>query len=337
MQSFIENMPKAELHVHLEGTLEPELSFALARKNNIELGYETPEELIAAYDFYDLPSFLTIYYGAMKVLRDEADFYQLTWNYLSKAYSQNTVYVELFFDPQAHTSRGVEFSVIMHGIRAAQEDAEAKLGIKSQLIMCFLRDMSAESAMEHLLMAEPYREWLVGVGLDSDEKNNPPIKFAAVFKKAREMGLKLTMHCDVNQQNTLVHIGQCLDDIVVDRIDHGVNSLESDELCEAIKAKGLGLTVCPVSNRFVVQSLTSNEIRTMLDKGMLATINSDDPAYFRAYLNENLVELQREGNFSNEEIATLVGNAFRVAWLSDSEKIAYLTQLGDYLQNHSVQ
>lgn len=337
MQSFIENMPKAELHVHLEGTLEPELSFALARKNNIELGYETPEELIAAYDFYDLPSFLTIYYGAMKVLRDEADFYQLTWNYLSKAYSQNTVYVELFFDPQAHTSRGVEFSVIMHGIRAAQEDAEAKLGIKSQLIMCFLRDMSAESAMEHLLMAEPYREWLVGVGLDSDEKNNPPIKFAAVFKKAREMGLKLTMHCDVNQQNTLVHIGQCLDDIVVDRIDHGVNSLESDELCEAIKAKGLGLTVCPVSNRFVVQSLTSNEIRTMLDKGMLATINSDDPAYFRAYLNENLVELQREGNFSSEEIATLVGNAFRVAWLSDSEKIAYLTQLGDYLQNHSVQ
>ncbi len=337
MQSFIENMPKAELHVHLEGTLEPELSFALARKNNIELGYETPEELIAAYDFYDLPSFLTIYYGAMKVLRDEADFYQLTWNYLSKAYSQNTVYVELFFDPQAHTSRGVEFSLIMHGIRAAQEDAEAKLGIKSQLIMCFLRDMSAESAMEHLLMAEPYREWLVGVGLDSDEKNNPPIKFAAVFKKAREMGLKLTMHCDVNQQNTLVHIGQCLDDIVVDRIDHGVNSLESDELCEAIKAKGLGLTVCPVSNRFVVQSLTSNEIRTMLDKGMLATINSDDPAYFRAYLNENLVELQREGSFSSEEIATLVGNAFRVAWLSDSEKIAYLTQLGDYLQNHSVQ
>jgi len=337
MQAFIENMPKAELHVHLEGTLEPELSFALARKNNIELGYDTPEELVAAYDFYDLPSFLTIYYGAMKVLRDEADFYQLTWNYLSKAYSQNTVYVELFFDPQAHTSRGVEFGVIMHGIRAAQEDAEAKLGIKSKLIMCFLRDMSADSAMEHLLMAEPYRAWLVGVGLDSDEKNNPPIKFSEVFKKAREMGLKLTMHCDVNQQNTLLHIGQCLDDIVVDRIDHGVNSLESDALCDAIKAKGLGLTVCPVSNRFVVQSLTSNEIRSMLTKGMLATINSDDPAYFRAYLNENLVELQREGNFTQEEITTLVGNAFRAAWLSDAEKIAYLQQLGTYIKNESVQ
>lgn len=151
------------------------------------------------------------------------------------------------------------------------------------------------------------------------------------------MGLKLTMHCDVNQQNTLIHIGQCLDEIVVDRIDHGVNSLESDALCEAIKAKGLGLTVCPVSNRFVVQSLTSNEIRTMLDKGMLATINSDDPAYFRAYLNENLIELQREGNFTSAEIATLVGNAFRVAWLPDSEKMTYLSKLGDYVQNHSLQ
>jgi adenosine deaminase len=203
--------------------------------------------------------------------------------------------------------------------------------------MCFLRDMSAESAMEHLLMAEPYRAWLIGVGLDSDEKNNPPIKFAQVFKKAREMGLKLTMHCDVNQQNTLLHIGQCLDEIAVDRIDHGVNSLENDALCEAIKAKNLGLTVCPVSNRFVVQSLTSNEIRTMLNKGMLATINSDDPAYFRAYLNENLVELQREGNFTHEEIATLVGNAFRVAWLPDEEKIAYLQKLGTYIQNESIQ
>jgi adenine deaminase len=336
MQAFIENMPKAELHVHLEGTLEPELSFALARKNNIELGYDTPEALIAAYDFYDLPSFLSIYYGAMKVLRDEADYYQLTWNYLSKAYSQNTIYAELFFDPQAHTSRGVDFGTVMRGIRAAQEDAEAKLGIKSQLIMCFLRDMSAASALEHLHMAEPFRAWLVGVGLDSDEKNNPPAKFAEVFNKARAMGLKLTMHCDVNQHNTLLHIGQCLNEIQVDRIDHGVNSLESEALCDAIKAKGLGLTICPVSNRFVVQSLTSKEIRRMLDKGMLATINSDDPAYFRAYLNENLFALQREGNFSNAEITTLVGNAFRVAWLPETEKMRYLEQLGRYVEHQDM-
>ena len=331
MQTFIENMPKAELHVHLEGTLEPELSFELAQRNQIDLPYKTPDELIAAYNFYDLPSFLTIYYAAMDVLRTEADFYQLTWNYLSKARSQNTVYAEVFFDPQAHTSRGVEFGVVITGIHNAQVDAKEKLGIESQLIMCFLRDMSAESAMVYLEMVKPYRDWVVGVGLDSDEKNNPPVKFAEVFKQAREMGLKLTMHCDVNQQNTLVHIGQCLDDIIVDRIDHGVNSLEDDALCEAIKKRGLGLTVCPVSNRFVVQSLTSTEIRTMLQKGMLATINSDDPAYFRAYLNENLVELQQEGQFTSEEITTLVGNAFRVAWLPEAQKNHYLTLLNEYV------
>ena len=335
MQSFIENMPKAELHVHLEGTLEPELSFELAQKNNIAMLYKTPEELVAAYDFYDLPSFLAIYYGAMNVLRTEADFYQLTWNYLSKARSQNTLYVELFFDPQAHTSRGVDFETVITGIHKAQIDARSKLGIESQLIMCFLRDMSAESAMQHLEMVKPYRHWIIGVGLDSDEKNNPPLKFDAVFKAARAMGLKLTMHCDVNQQNTLMHIGQCLDDIVVDRIDHGVNSLEDDTLCEAIKARNIGLTVCPVSNRFVVQSLTSNEIRTMLNKGMLATINSDDPAYFRAYLNENLIELQKEGDFSSDEIITLVGNAFRVAWIPQTQKDHYLQLLNDYVSSHT--
>lgn len=206
MQTFIENMPTAELHLHLEDTLEPELSRALARKNNIVLGYETPEQLVAAYHFYDFPSFLTIYYGAMKVVRDEADFYRLTWNCLAKAYSQNITCVELFFDPQAHTSRGVEFGVVMHGIRAAQEDAEAKLGVKSQLVMRFLRAMSTESAMEHLLMAEPYRAWLVGVGLAFDEKNNSPFKFLPVFKKACTMGLKLIR--DVTPQNSPVDIDQ---------------------------------------------------------------------------------------------------------------------------------
>ena len=337
MQAFIENMPKAELHVHLEGTLEPELSFELAQRNQIVLPYKTPDELIAAYNFYDLPSFLTIYYAAMDVLRTEADFYQLTWNYLSKARSQNTLYAEVFFDPQAHTSRGVEFGVVITGIHKAQIDARENLGIESQLIMCFLRDMSAESALAHLEMVKPYRDWIIGIGLDSDEKNNPPIKFATVFKQARDMGLKLTMHCDVNQQNTLIHIGQCLDDIGVDRIDHGVNSLEDEALCEAIKTRGIGLTVCPVSNRFVVQSLTSTEIRTMLQKGMLATINSDDPAYFRAYLNENLVELQQEGQFTSEEITTLVGNAFRVAWLPEAQKNHYLMLLNEYISMTATQ
>ncbi|HBY39865.1 MAG TPA: adenosine deaminase [Alteromonas sp.] len=330
MQAFIEGMPKAELHVHIEGTLEPELSFALAEKNGIELPFDSPEALIAAYDFHDLPSFLTIYYAGMSVLIDESDFYKLTWDYLEKAASQNVVYTEIFFDPQGHTSRGVAFETVITGIRKAQVDAEQKLGIRSQLIMCFLRDMSAESAMEHLQMAKPYLGWLVGVGLDSDEYNNPPVKFKDVFALAKQWGLKLTMHCDVNQKNTLDHIRQVIEVIGVDRIDHGVNSLESDELCELIVEKQLGLTVCPVSNRFVVQSLTANEIRTMLDKGMLATINSDDPAYFRAYMNENLIELQQEGEFSQSELKTLMANAFKVTWLPEEDKVAYLTKLDAY-------
>ncbi|WP_158972003.1 adenosine deaminase [Paraglaciecola sp. L3A3] len=334
MHTFIENIPKAELHVHLEGTLEPELSFVLAKKNDVALEYDSTEALVAAYDFHDLPSFLKIYYAGMNVLRDEYDFYQLTYAYLSKARSQQVLYAELFFDPQAHTSRGVSFETVITGIHKAQLDAEESLGIKSQLILCFLRDMSAESAMQHLDMAEPYLGWLVGVGLDSDERNNPPVKFADVFAKAKKMGLKLTMHCDVNQQNTLTHIEQCIRTIEVDRIDHGINSLESDKLCELIKDKKLGLTVCPVSNRFVVQSLTSNEIHSMLEKDMLVTINSDDPAYFRAYLNENLFELQKEGEFDQAQMTTLVSNAFKVAWLDEKTKADYLLQVDNYVSQY---
>ncbi|WP_159822223.1 adenosine deaminase [Colwellia sp. 20A7] len=337
MQRFIENMPKAELHVHIEGTLEPELSFALAKKNKVELSYETPEALISAYDFNDLPSFLAIYYAGMNVLVEEDDFYQLTYQYLSKARSQEILYVEIFFDPQAHTVRGISFETIITGIHKAQVDAEKKLGIKSQLIMCFLRDMSAESAMQHLVLAKPHLDWLVGVGLDSDERNNPPSKFYEVFSEAKKWGLKLTMHCDVNQKNTLVHIKQCINEVQVDRIDHGINSLESNELCDLIKEKGLGLTVCPVSNQFVVQSLTSDEIHQMLAKDMLVTINSDDPAYFRAYLNENLIELQKEGKFSQDQIITLVSNAFKVAWIDDDTKENYLQQLQRYVSEYNLQ
>ncbi|WP_158770170.1 adenosine deaminase [Paraglaciecola sp. L1A13] len=333
MQSFISNMPKAELHVHLEGTLEPELSFALAAKNNIPLEFDTPEQLIAAYDFHDLPSFLKIYYAGMNVLINQEDFYQLTFDYLTKAASENIVYVELFFDPQAHTSRGVSFETIITGIHKAQLDAEDALGIRSQLIMCFLRELSAESAMEHLKLAMPYLPWLVGVGLDSNEKDNPPAKFAEVFAKARALDLKLTMHCDVNQLDTLTNIKQCLDDIQVDRIDHGVNALQDPALLKKIQQQQMGLTVCPVSNRFVVQSLTSKEVRQMLEQNILVTINSDDPAYFRAYLNENFIELQREGQFSTQDIVTMVENAFKVAWLKDSEINQYLAQVSQYARH----
>lgn len=332
MSDFINAMPKAELHVHLEGTLEPELSFELARRNAVDLPYKTPEELLAAYDFDDLPSFLAMYYAGMNVLQHEQDFFDLTWQYLLKAREQRIVYAELFFDPQAHTSRGVAFDTVIRGIRRAQLQAAAQLGVETQLILCFLRDLSAQSALQTLHQALPYREWLVGVGLDSDEKGNPPSKFAAVFAAARAMGLKLTMHCDVNQQNTLKHIDQVLNQIRADRIDHGVNSLEDPALCAQIRDRRIGLTVCPVSNRFVVQSLTAPEIRRMLQQQMLATVNSDDPAYFRAYLNENLVALHEEGGLTRDEIVRLVRNGFEVAWLDTARRAAYLQRLDSYLE-----
>ena len=327
MHDFIDTMPKAELHVHLEGTLEPDLSFALARKNGVVLPYDSPGALLRAYDFHDLPSFLAIYYKAMEVLRDEEDFFELTWRYLLKAREQHIVYAEMFFDPQAHTTRGVDFGTVIRGIRRAQERAAAELGVDTGLILCFLRDLSAESAMQTLLEALPYKHWLIGVGLDSDEKDNPPLKFAAVFARARREGLKLTMHCDVNQKNTLVHIGQVLNDIGVDRIDHGLNSLEDPALCEVIRERGLGLTVCPVSNRFCVQDLTASHLRRMLELGMRATVNSDAPAYFRAYLNENLHALHDEAGMTRDEIVQLVRNSFLVAWLDEDRRAAYLERL----------
>lgn len=327
MHQLISALPKAELHVHLEGTLEPEMLLDLAKRNNITLPYDSPQAVLGAYDFHDLPSFLRIYYAAMQVLITEQDFYDLTYAYFERAAADNIVYAEPFFDPQAHTSRGVPFETVVSGIYRAQLDAAAMLGVKSNLIMCFLRDMSAESAMQHLEMSIPFKHWIIGVGLDSDEKGNPPSKFAAVFAKARKLGYKLTMHCDVNQENTTQHIHQCLHQIDVDRIDHGVNSLESDELCATIAERGLGLTVCPVSNRFVVQSLTGKEIRTMLKKGMYATVNSDDPAYFRAYLSDNLQALVDEDHFSTDEIIMLVRNSFLACWLPDFQKRTYLMRI----------
>lgn len=330
IENYIRGMPKAELHVHLEGTLEPEHIFALAERNKIELDYKSPEEVVAAYDFHDLPSFLTIYYAAMGVLQTEQDFYELAFHYFQKAHADNIVYVEPFFDPQGHTSRGVDFETIITGIHRAQVDAKEQLGIESNLIMCFLRDMSQESAMEHLEMSIPYKEWIIGIGLDSDERDNPPSKFSGVYARAREEGYKLTMHCDVNQIDIVDHIWQCLNDINVDRIDHGINSLEDDALCTEIAKRGLGLTVCPVSNRFVVQSLTSHEIKSMLAKDMKVSIHSDDPGYFRAYLTDNFLALVDETDFSQDEIQQLNQNAFETSWLDPARKQHYLGLIDTY-------
>ena len=330
---FIAKLPKAELHVHLEGTLEPEFLFECARKNGIELTYDSPADVVAAYDFHDLPSFLGIYYAAMDVLRTEQDFYDLAMAYFKKSAEQNVIYAEPFFDPQAHTSRGVSFETVITGIHRAQQDAETQFGLCSNLIMCFLRDMSAASAAEHLELAKPYLDWLVGVGLDSDEQDNPPSKFAATFAEARKLGLKLTMHCDVNQQDSVGHLWECLDLIKVDRIDHGVNALDDPALVAAIRERDIGLTICPISNRFVVQTLTGDEIRALLAQGILATVNSDDPAYFRGYMNENLEALASDAGFDVEELSQLTRNAFAISWANPGQKAQLSGQLEAYLES----
>ncbi|HLA80239.1 MAG TPA: adenosine deaminase [Thermoleophilia bacterium] len=327
MSSFIEGMPKAELHLHLEGTLEPELKFELAARNGLALPYGSVDAMRAAYDFDDLRSFLAVYYEGMSVLLTERDFYDLAMAYFRKAHSQNVVYAEVFFDPQAHTTRGIRFGTVIEGFHRARQDAEASLGLRTQLVMCFLRDMSAESAMVTLEQSLPYKDWIIGVGLDSDEKGNPPIKFKEVFARARSEGYHLTMHCDVDQENSVEHIWQCLNDIGVERIDHGVNSLEDKTLIREIKGRGLGLTVCPISNSYVADGLKAVEIKTMLDQGMRATINSDDPAYFPGYMNENLIAVQEAVNLTRDELVQLARNAFTISWLAREDKDRYLTAL----------
>ncbi len=330
LQGFIEGMPKCELHVHVEGTLEPEMKFELAKRNNIELPYADIDALKNAYDFDDLPSFLAIYYEGMNVLLTEQDFFDLTYAYLAKAHSQNVRYTEMFFDPQAHTARGVGFDIVIRGIRRAQMAAETSLGIRSQLIMCFLRDWSAEFAMTALLQSLPYKEWIIGVGLDSDERNNPPMKFEKVFQRAREEGYLLTVHCDVNQQGSIQHIWQAVNDIGADRLDHGVNAIEDKALCEEIKKRSLALTMCPISNAYVVGGTKADVLDKMLDLGMRVTVNSDDPAYFSGYMNENLIRVQEEVNLGKAKLVQLARNAFEGAWLPRAAKDLYLAELEDF-------
>ena len=333
LASFIAGMPKAELHLHIEGTLEPELKFELAARNGLALPYGSVEEMRAAYDFNSLASFLTIYYEGMNVLVTEQDFYDLAMAYFRKAHSQNVVYAEIFFDPQGHTTRGIPFGTVVEGFRRAQQDAEASFGMRTQLIMCFLRDLSAESAMETLEQSLPYGDWIVGVGLDSDERGNPPVKFKEVFARARKEGYRLTMHCDVDQENSVGHIWQCLDEIKVERVDHGVNALEDPALIKEINRRGLGLTVCPISNGFVTDGLKAEEIKSLLDGGVRATINSDDPAYFDGYMNENFVAVQGAVQLSKDEIVQLSRNAFAVTWLPQEERNAYVEALDAYAAN----
>ena len=261
------------------------------------------------------------------MLVTEPDFYELAYAYFTRAAADGVEYAEIFFDPQGHTSRGVPFATVISGLRRAQLDARRVLGLHSQLIMCFLRDFQAEYAMATLLESLPYREWIIGVGLDSDERDNPPAKFAAVFARARAEGYLLTMHCDVDQPNSVEHIRQALFDIGVDRVDHGVNILSSPELVAEVKRRGIGLTLCPVSNRFVTDGTKSAELLRLLDEGVRVTVNSDDPAYFTAYVLDNLLTVQKELNLSREQMITLQRNAIEASWAPPAVRQAFLDKL----------
>ena len=333
---FIRRMPKAELHLHIEGTLEPELRFELAKRNKMSLPFENVQAMRAGYNFHDLTSFLVGYYEAMAVLQTSQDFYDLAWAYLQRAQQDNVRYTEIFFDPQAHTSRGVDFATVLTGLRGALLDARRLLGVRAQLILCILRDHSAEYAMATLLESLPYRDWIVGIGLDSDEKGNPPVKFAEVFQRARSEGYRLTMHCDVDQENSTEHIRQCLEVIGVERIDHGVNILEDEGLVAEVLRRGLGLTVCPVSNRYVTGDLKATELARMLELGLRATVNSDDPAYFAAYVSDNLIAAQEAVALTESQLVQLEQNAFEISWLPNAAKEELLDELKRYAAKGEV-
>jgi len=330
LTSFIRGMPKVELHLHIEGTLEPELKFALAERNAIKLPYPSAAELRASYTFDDLTSFLVSYYDGMSVLRTADDFYDLAWAYLRRAHEENVRYAEIFFDPQAHTSRGVPFGTVIGGLRRAVLAARRDLDLRVQLIMCLLRDQSAEYAMATLVQSLPYREWIAGIGLDSDERGNPPSKFAAVFAQARAEGYQITMHCDVDQENSTEHIRQCLEIIGVDRIDHGVNVLESEALTAEVRRRRLGLTVCPISNRWVTGDLKAAQVKKMLELVIRVTVNSDDPAYFGGYVTDNLIALQQAAELGVPELLQLQRNAIEIAWLPSAVSDQLLAEIERY-------
>lgn len=323
LDAFVTAMPKTELHVHLEGTLETELLIRLAEKNGVEVP-------IPSGGFTDLTSFLAQYYPAMRALVTEDDFYELAWAYLVKAASQQVVHAELFFDPQAHTGRGVPFPTVIGGYRRAVVKAQRELGVHADLILCILRDLTAEHAMSTLMEALPYKDWIVGIGLDSDERGNPPAKFAAVFARARSEGFLLTMHCDIDQVGSIDNIRAALLDIGVDRVDHGTNIVEDPALVDLLRERGIGLTCCPISNGFVTEDMKAVELVTLLRSGVKVTVNSDDPAYFGGYVTENLLALAHATDLTAEEFVQLQRNALEISWLAPFRRDALLAHLESY-------
>ncbi len=326
---LINQLPKAELHLHIEGTLEPELMFQIAKRNNIELPYCSVEEIRSAYNFSNLQTFLDIYYKGAEVLQTEQDFYDLTWAYLQRAAEDNIRHTEIFFDPQTHTQRGIAYETIVTGIHRALQDA-SQLNITSRLIPCFLRHLSAEDADKTFDQVLPFIHMIDGVGLDSSELNNPPEDFAAVFARAREAGLKCVAHA--GEEGPPEYIWGALKSLQVSRIDHGVRALEDALLVEYLKENQIPLTVCPLSNLKlkIFDTIADNNLLELISAGLFVTVNSDDPAYFGGYLNENYHALDRALNLSAEQIIQLVKNSFEASFINDSLCQKYLAEISEH-------
>lgn len=320
LNQFIQQIPKAELHLHIEGSFEPELMFEIAKRNNKSIKFNSVEEIRQAYAFNNLQEFLDIYYEGAQVLMTEQDFYDLTWAYLQKIHAQNVIHTEIFFDPQTHTDRGIPFETVITGIKKALDDAEVKLGLSSLLIMSFLRHLSEEAAFETLEQALPFREWIFGIGLDSSEVGNPPSKFERVFAKCRDLGFTVMAHA--GEEGPAAYIWEALDLLKAARIDHGNRCLDDEKLVQRLVQEQIALTLCPLSNLElkVINDLKQYPLKRMMDAGLLVTLNSDDPAYFGGYMNENFLAVADAVNLSKNEICKLAINSFEASFLNAEKK-----------------
>ena len=327
IENFIKKVPKTELHLHIEGSLEPELMFRLSKRNKIEIPFKSIEEIKSAYNFSNLDSFLKIYYQGSNVLINEQDFFDLTWEYILKCKRDNIVHTEIFFDPQSHTERGVEFDTVINGINKALIKAKSEFGITSEIIMCFLRHLDEEPCFEVLKHATKHKDKIIGVGLDSSEKGNPPQKFKRLFDAAIKEGFLTVAHA--GEEGPPEYIWESINLLKVKRIDHGVQCLKDKKLVETLKEKIIPLTVCPLSNikLCVFDKLENHNLKEMLDNGLRVMVNSDDPAYFGGYLNTNLIETSKALNLSIEDIKVLIKNSFKSSFLDENSKNSWLNKI----------